>query len=257
MEEAYRFEKVYRKFSDRLLKEVKPFLSGEPQIWRKRVAPEGSVLKQTGQKLRAAIPVLGGELRCDVLVFHDLPTEQGLVHVVHSYAHKILLPPEYLLVMDGRIPRAALLTRGTLDEGVWVSAIGDEDRGDDFCVFVKNIKRGKGLRARRLSYEAEWVQEGGGNKLKLDWAMQLAPLGEERFVFVFRLPYQKGLFGTSKLGVEKFLTVAEWLRESIQEYDYVGEAPKRGVLQPTLALLALPGIRPDSVPEVTGEELGE
>jgi hypothetical protein len=246
MTESYRFEKAYQKFSDKLLKEARPYLVGEPIVWRKRVADNESSGSQTKQKLKAALPGLKGELRSDVLVFHDLPTEQGLLHVVHSYARKTLMPPEFLLAIEGRIPGAAVLNRAPLDAGVWTTASGTEKDGEEFCVFLKDIKRGKGLRARRLAHEAEWTQEMGGIKIKLDWAMQLAPLGEESFLFLFRIPYQLGLLGISRFGVEKYLNAASWVKESVASLEYAGEAPKRGMLQPTLALLALPQVRGDS-----------
>jgi hypothetical protein len=196
--------------------------------------------------VKAALPLMRGELRSDVLIYHDLPTELGVVHVVHSYARKLLLPPEYLLALEGRIPRAALLSRGSLDRGKWVSADGDESHHEEFCVFLKQIKRGKGLRARHLADEAQWTQQMGNTKIKLEWAMQIAPLGEDRLLFIFKIPYQMGLLGVSRFGVETFLEAAGWLKESLAGYDYEGRAPKRGVLQPSLALLALPELRGDA-----------
>ena len=78
--------------------------------------------------------------------------------------------------------------------------------------------------------------------------MQLAPLGEDRLVFMFKIPCQLGLLGVSKLGVETFLRTVGWLKEALAEYHYEGQAPKRGVLQPSPALLALPELRGDVDP---------
>lgn len=245
MAESYRFEKVYQKISDKLLREAKPYLVGEPEVWRKRIAEDEGAGVQKRRKLKATPSGLKGELRSDVLVFHDLPTEQGLLHVVHSYARKALMPPEYLLAIEGRIPGAAVLNRAAMDTGVWASASGSENDGEEFCVFLKEVKRGKGLRARRLAHEAEWTQEMGGTKIKLDWAMQLAPLGDESFLFLFRIPYQLGLLGVSRFGVEKYLNAASWLKESVATLESVEQSPRRGMLQPTLALLALPQVRGD------------
>lgn len=237
-------DKDHRQATQKLLEEATPFLVGEPKIWVKRVGDEVTSGEHLAQYLKASIPFMKGKLRPDILIFHDLPTRKGILHVVHTYSGNILMPVECLLRIDGRIPRAVVLKRGLMAVGHWESSIGnDQDGKDTFCKYLSELKRG---RFDKFTYRALRDLEIGASKINLQWAMQLIPLSENNFLFIFHQPYERGFFGGYTFGIKKFLELADWLDESIRQVGYSGPLPKMELLAPTFSIL--------SISEIVGEQ---
>jgi hypothetical protein len=239
-------DKRHQQATQKLLEEAAPFLVGEPKIWIKRIAEDVTFGEHFAQHLKASIPFMKGKLRPDILVFHDLPTSKGLLHVVHTYSGNMLMPVDFLLRIDGRIPRSAVLNRGMMAVGHWESSIGnDQDSKDTFCKYLSELKRG---RFDKFTYRALWDLEIGSSKINLPWTMQLVPLSDHNFLFIFHQPYERGLFGGYTFGIKKFVELADWLKESVHQFDYSGPSPKTELLAPTFSLL--------SISEIVGEQRG-
>lgn len=229
-------EKRCRQWTKSLLEEATPLLQGEPRVWTQKIGEQPTLKEQLAQGFKAQMPLMSGKLRPDLLVFHSLPTSQGLVHVVFTYSALALLPVDFLLKVDGRLPEPVLLNRRMLGVGAWGVAPGaDDEKKDPFCQYLSEIKRGM----HQLKFEAKWDQNlGGGTKIKLEWAMQLIPLSESEYLLQWHQPYDWGLLG-ARFGVKKFLDLADWVRDAIHQLNYRGNPPKLQVLIPNLALLAL------------------
>jgi hypothetical protein len=242
MGETHEFDKQYSKKTGKLLKEASYYAKGEPRVWRRRISTDTSAQDQAAQLLKAALPLTKGRLVPDVMVVHDVPIEQGLLHIVHLYNRKMLLPQEFALVLPGRIPRAAVLKRGGMD--TWVTAAGDESDDDEFSAYLKGFKRGKGILGKTLSFHTLWDQSAGPLKIQLQWALQLIPLDADRFVFVFKFPAMPVGFA-----LRKVVGTIELVQEAIGEYNYSGPPGEADPLIPTLSLLA--------VPELVGDQLGQ
>ena len=234
MAETYQFDKQYLKNTDKLLKEAAHYAKGEARVWRKRVSAETSAQDQAAQLIKAVLPLTKGQLTPDVMVVHDVPIEQGVLHIVHLYSRKLLLPQEFALVMAGRIPRAAVLKRRGASE-LWATAAGDATEGEDFSTYLKDFKRGKGILTKRLSFHTLWDQSAGPVKIQLQWALQLIPLDGDRFVVVFKFPALPTGFS-----LRKVVATMDLAQEAIAIYGYSGPPAGTEVLIPALSLLAVP-----------------
>ncbi len=233
---AQKKETRHLTITKKLLQEAKPYLVGEPHV---RVRPLGEQVRfgeQAGQIFKASLPLMSAKLRPDLLVIHDLPTKMGLVHVIHTYSGSIFLPVETLLTLQGRIPRPVLMKRGGLRSGQWVSSLGGADK-DGFCKFLNNLKKGT---FDTFEKKIEWDLDLGRSKIKLPWAVQLAPLSEASFSCYFRQPFDTTLFSEYKSSrLAKSFELAGWLQAVIQKANYTGKVASAPFLVPSLGLMAL------------------
>ena len=171
-------EKVQKRRSKdtaKLLEEMGKFTQGTPVMHTLLAQDKVSAGEQMGQGMKAAIPFLKGRNRTDGLIFHEFQVEDGKLVVLLPFSRNVLMPVEYMFRFPGKIPRSVYLKRA-LGSGDWTSASGDEYKDDEFCVFLKDVKKGKGLFATRLSLNADWTLRFGKMTIKLEWAFQLLPL---------------------------------------------------------------------------------
>jgi hypothetical protein len=69
--------------------------------------------------------------------------------------------------------------------------------------------------------------------------MQLVPLSDNNFLYIFHQPYERGFFGGYTFGIKKFLELADWLKESIHQFEYSGPSPRTELLAPTFSILSI------------------
>jgi len=229
-------------FSQVLLEEAQPFMTAEPRVWARQVGEAVTFGEVFGRSLKTQILPFGKTtVRTDVMVFHDIPTQLGLLHAVQNYGGAAIQPTDFLLVIDCSIPRAAYVK----DDGLlskWATALTDDRQKDDFKEFLDNIERGKGLKADNPLYHIKWSYAVGKNSVKLPYTMQLIPLGDGRCIYLFKTPFRPGLWSPKqvKFKVDDFMMLAAWLKEALSAYAYAGPPAPLEMRFPTLSLLAIP-----------------
>jgi len=230
-------DKVRKKHTENLIKEAEDYLVGKPNFWSEKLGgDEVKFGEQFGAMLKAGMPFMTGQLRTDLLIFHLFPTKFAKCVAVFNYSRHILLPIEYMALIDGKIPYAALLKRGALGSGSWHSAHGDERDGkDSFSKYLSEIKKS---RMSYFSFSAKWDQKIGSKKIKLDWAMQLVPVSPNQYVFIFKFPFNPG-FMSASYGFEKMMELVPWLKEEVDKFNYQDNQETPAILAQSYCFLAL------------------
>jgi hypothetical protein len=228
-------------FSQLLLEEARPFMTAEPRVWARQVGEAVTFGEIFGRALKSQLPFGKTTVRTDVMVFHDIPTPHGLLHVVQNYGGAAIQPTDFLLIIDCSIPRAAYVK----DDGLlskWATALTDSGQKDDFKDFLDNIERGKGFKADNPLYHVQWTYAAGSAKVKLPYTMQLVPLGDGRCLYLFKNPFTPGLWSAKQIKFEvgEFMMLATWLKEALSAYAYAGPPAPLEMRFPTLSLLAIP-----------------
>ncbi len=230
-------------FSEVLLEEARPFMTAEPRVWARQFGEAVTFGETFGQMAKKQLPFGKAVLRDDALVFHDIPTRQGMLYAVQYYGGAAIRPTDFLMVIDGNIPRAAFLKEPGLAEltSKWATALTEQKQKDDWKEFLDNLERGPGLKDS-IRFHASWTFHAGSLAIKLPYTMQLLPLGNGQFVYLFKNTFRPGLWSVKqmKFEVEEYLNLAAWLKEAATAYAYAGPPAPLEVPIPTLSLLAIP-----------------
>lgn len=250
-----RMHKAIDNISARLREEAAPFATGETKMWQERIGEKVTFGETFGQALKAAMPLMKGQLRVDHLLVHDIPTSSGLLHAVMPFSGFYALPTEFLMLVGGRIPNSVYLKRSVLGSwgfGSWESKIGNENENDPFCNFLKDYrakvdKPGKkgGTQEVDLKTDLEWDLDLGNGKVKLEWALQLFPISLDRNVFILKIPQHsektgKGFLGYQIVfGVRFFLEKHRMIQDAISQYAFKGPSAAMDIPVPTISLLSL------------------
>lgn len=193
----------------------------------------------TKHSLRAQLPFIGGKLQPDTMAVYDIAAGRQSIHLVHLYCGEVLLPPEYVAIIKGRLPRSAWLEPAALGSSFWRSGKGGA-KDDELCATLRKAEVQAGRRTSRLDELARWSQEVGGFRIRLNWAMQLVPLGADRFAFLFRLPYEVIIFSGLWLRLKEGLSGVSVVKAAIAQLGYRGEPGKTKLQYPSLSVLAVP-----------------
>lgn len=243
-----RREKGIQKTTTTILEEAQPYLVGEPHVWRKQLFEDVTLGETLTQQLKASIPLMKGRLRPDLMIIHDLPTDLGIVHCVIVYSGYILLPTEFIMTIDGRIPHAVFLKRAMLGTGTWTSEHDNEYDKETFCAYLNEINYRIPNKKKeifgKLEYAADWNQDVGRGKIKLIWSMQLVPF-DEKFIYIFQYPQQIGGWNKWRFGIDKFVELSRALKSAIDDYRYAGPKTKTELLYPTIGLLSVSELMED------------
>lgn len=129
----------YLQYSGLLLEEVRPFLTGQPMVRARRFGEVVSFGETFAQIARSRVPFAHGAMRTDTMVFHDLPTRQGLLHIVQNYGGQALQPTDFLLVLDRSIPRAAWAKDEGLLSTKWATPLTETGQRDTFKEFLDSL----------------------------------------------------------------------------------------------------------------------
>lgn len=189
--------------------------------------------------LQAQFAFMKGKLQPDTMVVYDIAVGGRTVHLVHLYCDEMLLPPEYVVVRKGRLPRSAWLEPAAIDGAFWCSSAGGA-REDELCAALRRAEVQIGKRTTRLDELARWRQEIGQFRITLNWAMQLVPLDAEHYAFLFRLPYEVVIFSGLWLRLKEALRAIEAVEAAVAQFGYQGEPGPTELPYPTLSVLALP-----------------
>ncbi len=143
----------------------------------------------------ASLPPRGNVLVNSLAVqcFESGPEEFYLV-VPHSNLER--LPHEFFAILPGGLPAALALRAGAGSAPVWLG--GDGSSQGAMAVAMRNVKTalGEGINWK-------WASRDKKLRVKLDWGIQMVPLGVEQFVLIAQTG---GMGRRSKLfGIEWFL----------------------------------------------------
>jgi len=240
-------------FSEILLDEAQPFMTGEPQVWARQIGEIVTFGEVFGQMAKTRLPFAKAKMRTDTLVFHDIPTKHGILHAVQHWGGNAIQPTDFMLTIAQDIPRAAWVKKGTMTDK-WVTSVSEDGGKDEFSEFLNGIERGTGLKADTIYYYARWSYQAGSTTMKLPWTIQLIPLGDGRFVFALKRPVRPGLWSAKQLKfeVEEYMMLVDWLKEELEKYGYEGPPASLEVPAVTVSLVAIPELK-EQLPEVGTE----
>ncbi len=258
MPEVDPHQKQHQEYSEILLNEAKPFMTGQPRVWGRRFGEAVTAGEIFGKVMKSHVPFSKSGMRIDVIVINDIPTAQGMLHAVQDFSGKVILPTEFLIVIDGQIPHAVCLKKGGfLSSPFWVTDMSQTKSMDDFCNHLNKFEWGKGMGNRAFSDFAVWTHSlSSKTKLELSYTQQLIPISGSQFVLMFHKPWASGLWSVKqmKFHVKDALDLAEGFKQAVIAYKYNGPAAELQILEPRLSIVAVPELAQHLTN--CGEELG-
>lgn len=236
-------------FSEMLLAQAKPYLTGKPAVWAKEfgeVATFGSTL---GKVAKAKfLPFAKTKMPTDCRVFHHLPTKLGDAYAVLHFRIFGVQPTDFIFIFDRNIPRAAFLkkAKGMELTDKWATDLTENGGDDPFAAYLTNLEQKKGILPESPHTYANWTYYMGKLSIEVPYTMALIPLGDGRTVFLFKRYYKPGLFSLKKSNFELELIwrIASWIDEALGEFNYDGDPTPLEVPVAASSLLAIPEIAP-------------
>ncbi len=236
-------------FSEMLLMQVKPYLTGKPEVWAKEFGEAVTFSSTLGAVAKAKfLPFAKNKMQTDCRVFHRLPTEAGETFAVLNFAAFAVLPTDYLFILNRNIPRAAFLkkAKGIELTDKWATALTDDKQEDPFAEYLTKLERKTGLLPESPHTYANWVYHLGKLAIEVPYTMALIPLGDGRTIFLFKRHYRPGFFSVKKsdFDVEPVWRIAGWIDEALAKFNFQGDPAPLEVPVPAVSLLAIPEIAP-------------
>jgi len=236
-------------FSEMLLAQAKPYLTGKPDVWAKEfgeVATFGSTL---GKVAKAKfLPFAKTTMPTDCRVFHHLPTKLGDAYAVLHFRIFAVQPTDYIFILNCNIPRAAFVKKAKKMEltDKWATDLTEKGGDDPFATYLTNLERKKGVLPESPHTYAHWTYPAGKLSVEVPYTMALIPLGDGRTVFLFKRYYSPGFFSLKKsnFDLELIWRIANWIDEALGEFNYEGGPAPLEVPVAAASLLAIPEIAP-------------
>lgn len=237
-----RLIQLYETRSNKLIEELEPYAKGEISV--KKLYKRIELLDKNKEALKTALPFLKGSLMPDTLVLHTLDTAEGPLSVSIAFQDGIQFHTEFIYSIPFNIPKAAILRRGGLGVHIWGTSDGTELEDEEYCVYLKDMKDGKGFLAPTPIRWVEWKQTIGNKQyIRSKWGYQLIPFKEKQTIFIHKKTYDTGAFDSfSKFGVDKAFEAYNFFKKLLPEYKYDGEQGKPDCLNMTFSLQAIPDL---------------
>jgi len=97
-------------FSEMLLAQAKPYLTGKPDVWAKEFGQAAPFSSTLGKVAKAKfLPFSQTKMPTDCRVFHHLPTQLGDAYAVLHFAAFAVQPTDSVFIFNRNIPRAAFV----------------------------------------------------------------------------------------------------------------------------------------------------
>ncbi len=245
-------EKIFanrKMYSEILLEQVKPFLTGKPTVWAREFGEAVSFSDALNAAAKAKfLPFGKSTMRTDCRVFHQLTTQLGDAFAVLHFSGFAVQPTDFIFILNRNIPRAAFLrkAKGAELTDKWATSLTENGEDDPFATYLTSLERKKGILPERPHVYANWVYHMGKLAVEVPYTMVLMPLGDGRSVFLFKRHYRPGFFSVKKsnFDVELVWDIAGWVNQALGEFNYQGEPTPLEVPVPAVSLIALPEIAP-------------
>ena len=236
-------------FTEILLEQVKPYLTGKPEVWAKEFGEVGNFGSTLGKVAKARfLPFAKNNMPTDCRVFLHLPTKLCDSFAVLHFRIFAVQPTDFIFVLDRNIPRAAFLkkAKGMELTDKWGTELTENGQDDPFAAYLTNLERKKGILPESPHTFANWTYYMGKLSVEVPYTMALIPLGDGRTIFLFKRNYKPGLFSLKKSNFEIDLVwgIASWINEALGEFNYEGEPAALDVPVAAASLLAIHEIAP-------------
>lgn len=249
---TYRLDRDQIKDAETLISEARPFATGETRVWARRYTQKVTYGEPYDKLLASTVPVHQSKVHIDTRIFHDIPTELGVVYAVQNSTGteatgKSLLPTEFFITLRGNLPRPAYIRRGR-SRSEWITLGYEENiEGDDFKTVLDGIKgRVDWKECNIADYGQQFTFSHGKVTFDFPYTMQLIQMPSDRFVFAYFRRYQAGQTSRRQAVyfVKEFLDLASSVQSAIENCDLQGVAVDESVVAvPTLSMLAIPEMK--------------
>lgn len=250
-------DEIYKLGSVGMIKEADDYVIGQPSVWKKEIGESVTSGELAIQAFKAAMPLMKGVVRTDALIISDIPTALGVVHTVQPYSGIHQLPAQFLLVMPGRIPYPVSYQRGMFGIGGW-KYLQNGANTNSFCSYIDNVQYQlpgkKPGTTKKLGSAPTWEYTSSAGQVNLEWTIQLVPLENDRFLFLFRYPAEFH-WTSQSFGFAKFMEMAKAVGKAVTALNYSGPAPKCEMVDATLSVFAVPELVGE-IPESAKGSLG-
>jgi len=236
-------------YSELFLEQVKPYLTGTPEVWAKQFGETLTFSDALGMAAKSKfLPFGKNTMRTDCRVFHHLPTKLGDVFAVLHFSGFALQPTDYIFVLERSVPRAAFVRKAKGSELTdrWATALTESGKDDTFAGYLTGLERKNGILPESPHIYAHWVYHQGKLAIEVPYTMVLIPLGDGRTIFLFKRNATPGFFSVkkTKFDIELVWRIADWIDEALGEFNYQGDPAPLEVPVPAVSLIAIPEIAP-------------
>ena len=191
-----RIKKYQKKFIfDNLEKETQEYRTSEIRINR-FVIKELSKDELKKMSWDIALPFKAAEVKVEKIISQTVPTNIGDIHVCSPFMANFCLPTEFLIILKGKIlnPISYVRAGKLLKSGEWYTSSGKLNDDDPFVRGMSDFTFLEKNKSKRLFHAIEWNQDQSKYVvIKLNWTIQLFPVDNEHFAFIFRKPRDVGL----------------------------------------------------------------
>jgi ribosomal protein L40E len=235
-------------FTEILLEQVRPYLTGIPEVWAKEFGEVGNFGTTLGKVAKVSlIPFAKTKMPTDCRVFLRLHTNLCEVISVLHFRIFAVQPTDYIFVLNRNIPRAACVKKAKgfklIDK--WATELTENGADDPFAQHLMNFEEESILPDNPLTY-LSWTYHMGKISVEVPYTMALIPLGDGRTIFLYKRYYRPGLFSLKKsnFDIDQVWKVAKWIDKALGEFNYEGDPTPLEVPVPAASLLAIPEIAP-------------
>lgn len=245
-------QKLYNQrlmITELLLDQVKPYLTGKPEVWAKEFGEVGTFGSSFGKVAKAKfLPFSQTKMPTDCRVFLYLPTNFCDSYAVLHFRIFAVQPTDFIFVLDRNIPRAAFVkkAKGMELTDKWATELTENGGEDPFAEYLTNLEQKTGILPESPHTFANWTYYMGNLSVEVPYTMVLMPLGDGRTVFLFKRHYKPGLFSLKKsnFDIDLVWRIATWIDKALGEFNYQGDPTPLEVPIPAASLLAIPEIAP-------------
>jgi hypothetical protein len=234
--------KMRVELSDILLKEATPYMTGQPRVWARQFGDQVTFGETYKKMAMASLPFSKTGVRHDVLVFHDIPTEEGILHVVQPYSGSGLMPTDFMITIPYNIPRAVWAKQEFVGSS-WTTELVEVKQPDSLKDLLENTRESEKWDAKRLiDIGLQWEYPRGRVSIKLPYTIQLIPNGKGETLVQLRKVFKAGFFSVKdmKFLVGDFLAFVKWLKSALDKFDLPKEPTTMKIPVANEFLLAVP-----------------